>query len=160
MLQTTRAYRGMVTSPHHLASEAGLRVLREGGTAIEASVAIAATLTVVYPHMNALGGDNFWLVSDPSKNVTAIDACGGAARAAGIGFYKSKGLDAIPSRGPLAALTVGGAVSGLERVLRISATSGGKLPLGRLFEDAIYYAENGVPAVSYTHLTLPTKRIV
>ena len=47
----------MVTAPHHLAARAGLRVLEEGGNAIEAMVAAAAAITVVYPHMNALGGD-------------------------------------------------------------------------------------------------------
>ena len=47
MLQTTRAYRGMVTAPHHLAARAGLRVLEDGGNAIEAMVAAAATITVV-----------------------------------------------------------------------------------------------------------------
>ncbi|MCH7711862.1 MAG: gamma-glutamyltransferase, partial [Proteobacteria bacterium] len=63
MLQTPRAMRGMVVAPHHLAAGAGLRVLREGGNAIEAMVAAAATIAVVYPHMNSLGGDNFWLIS-------------------------------------------------------------------------------------------------
>ena len=146
MLHTTRAARGMVTAPHHLASEAGLRVLREGGNAIEATVAVAATLTVVYPHMNALGGDNFWLIHAPNRPVTAIDACGAAAGKADTDFYKTQGHDAIPSRGPLAALTMAGAVSGLERALQDSSQWGGKLPLSRLFEDAIHYAENGMPA--------------
>ena len=146
MLQTTRAYRGMVTAPHHLASEAGLRVLREGGNAIEAAVATAATLTVVYPHMNALGGDNFWLIHGPDHNVSAIDACGAAASKASMEFYGSQGFDAIPSRGPLAALTVAGAVSGMAAALKASAASGGTMPLERLFEDAIHYAEAGVPA--------------
>ncbi|MDB5649030.1 MAG: Gamma-glutamyltransferase, partial [Hyphomicrobiales bacterium] len=59
MLNTPRSRRGMVTSPNHLASEAGLRVLREGGNAIEATVAMAASLAVVYPHMTAIGGDGF-----------------------------------------------------------------------------------------------------
>lgn len=48
MLNTARSLRGMVTSPHHLASEAGLRVLREGGTAVEATIAMGACLAVVY----------------------------------------------------------------------------------------------------------------
>ena len=60
----------MVTSPHHLASEAGLRVLREGGNAIEATVAMAATLAVVYPHMTSIGGDGFWLIA-PRRRAAA-----------------------------------------------------------------------------------------
>ncbi len=67
MLNTPRSRRGMVTSPHHLASEAGLRVLREGGNAIEATLAMAASLPVVYPHMNSIGGDGFWLISANGK---------------------------------------------------------------------------------------------
>ena len=55
----------MVTSPHHLASEAGLRVLREGGNAIEATLAMAASLPVVYPHMNSIGGGGVWGVFPP-----------------------------------------------------------------------------------------------
>ena len=146
MLQTARATRGMVTAPHHLASEAGLRVLRDGGNAIEAAVAVAAALTVVYPHMNALGGDNFWLIHGPDGKVTAIDACGAAAGKADADFYASLGHSAIPSRGPLATLTVGGAVSGMARALKESAAWGGAKPLDALFEDAIFFAENGVPA--------------
>lgn len=56
MLHTPRSTRGMVTSPHHLASQAGLEVLKEGGSAIEAVVATAAALAVVYPHMTSIGG--------------------------------------------------------------------------------------------------------
>ena len=55
MLQTKRSYRGMVTAPHHLAAQAGLSVLSDGGNAIEAMIASAAAIAVVYPHMNGLG---------------------------------------------------------------------------------------------------------
>jgi gamma-glutamyltranspeptidase/glutathione hydrolase len=145
MLQTTRSYRGMVTAPHHLAARAGLRVLEEGGNAIEAMIAAAATITVVYPHMNAMGGDNFWLVHSPGSEVIGIDACGGAAEKADIAFYREQGYKAIPSRGNLAALTVAGAVSGWHEAWKFSRQSwGGKLPLDRLLEDAIYYAADGV----------------
>ncbi|HYA74684.1 MAG TPA: gamma-glutamyltransferase, partial [Roseiarcus sp.] len=50
-----------VAAPHHLAAEAGRDILAQGGDAIEAMVAMAATIAVVYPHMNAIGGDGFWL---------------------------------------------------------------------------------------------------
>jgi len=73
----------MVVAPHHLASTAGLRVLQEGGNAIEAMIAAASTIAVVYPHMNGLGGDNFWLIRHKSKTVTGIDACGTQSRAVG-----------------------------------------------------------------------------
>ncbi len=143
MLNTPRALRGMVTSPHHLASEAGLRVLREGGNAIEATLAMAASLPVVYPHMNSIGGDGFWLISKDGKPPIAVDGCGAAAKAATVEFYKGKGLAAIPSRGPLAANTVAGTLSGWAEVIAINKEMGGKLPLSRLVEDAVWSAENG-----------------
>ena len=145
MLQTTRSYRGMVVAPHHLAARAGLRVLEDGGNAIEAMVAAAAAITVVYPHMNALGGDNFWLIHAPGKDVVGVDACGAAAVAADMDFYKAQGHEAIPSRGNLAALTVAGAVSGWQEALNVSTEQcGGTLPVERLLEDAIHLAAEGV----------------
>jgi len=159
MTQTTRAYRGMVTAPHHLAAEAGLRVLREGGNAIEAMIAAASTIAAVYPHMNGLGGDNFWLISAPGQKVIGIDACGGAAAGADIGFYRRQAMTAIPPRGPLAALTVAGAVSGWQEALRLSAeTWDGRLPLARLLEDAAFHAENGVAVTGGLAGNLRAKR--
>lgn len=149
MHETTRATRGMVVAPHHLAAEAGLAVLRDGGNAIEAMVAAASTIAVVYPHMNGLGGDNFWLVSEAGKPPVGIDACGAAAGLATREFYREHGHEAlIPSRGPLAALTVAGAVSGWQAALELSAKWGGRLPLSRLLEDATHYARHGFPASS------------
>jgi gamma-glutamyltranspeptidase/glutathione hydrolase len=151
MLKSLLSPRGMVTAPHHLASQAGLAVLRDGGNAVEAMVAMASTIAVVYPHMNSVGGDGFWLVSDPAKGVFAIDACGRAGSAATQAFYTERGLAAIPSRGPLAANTVAGAISGWSAALE---TTGGHLPVARLLADAIHYARHGVPVtanqVSYT----------
>ena len=143
MLNTPRARRGMVTSPHHLASEAGVRVLREGGNAIEAAVAIAASLAVVYPHMTSIGGDGFWLICQNGQRPVAIDACGGAAVNATAQMYKSAGHATIPMRGPLSANTVAGTLSGWAEALVLSAEIGGKLPLSRLVEDAAWSAENG-----------------
>ena len=143
MLHTPRSRRGMVTSPHHLASEAGLRVLRENGNAIEAAVAMAASLPVVYPHMTSIGGDGFWLIAVPGKEVLAIDACGGAAGTASPALYSKAGHATIPWRGPLSANTVAGTISGWGEALRISAELGGELPLSRLLEDAAWHAANG-----------------
>ncbi|MDE2364186.1 MAG: gamma-glutamyltransferase family protein [Hyphomicrobiales bacterium] len=148
MLNTARAMRGMVTSPHHLASEAGLRVLREGGTAVEATVAMAACLAVVYPHMTSIGGDGFWLVSRAGAPPVAIDACGAAAEAATEALYAARGLSAIPWRGPLAANTVAGTVAGWGEALRLSAEYGGRLSMSRLVEDAVFYAEHGFPVTA------------
>ena len=145
MLSTPRAFRGMVTAPHHLAAEAGLRVLHEGGNAIEAMIATAATIPVVYPHMNAIGGDGFWIVAEPGKAPIGIDACGAAGAAVTPEFYRSKGLAQIPTRGPLAANTVAGTVAGWGAAHRIAQRWGGTMPLARLLEDAIAYARDGFP---------------
>lgn len=155
MLNTPRARRGMATSPHHLATEAGLRVLREGGDAIEATIAMGAALAVVYPHMTAIGGDGFWLVSRAGAEPVAIDACGAAAATASIDLYKCAGHSAIPPRGPLAANTVAGAVSGWGEAFTLSREYGGRLPLSRILEDAIWSAENGFHVTaSQNELTL------
>ncbi len=143
MLNTPRSRRGMVTSPHHLASEAGLRVLREGGNAIEATVAIAASLAVVYPHMTSIGGDGFWLICPRGAAPIAIDACGGAARAATAELYRAQGHSVVPQRGPLAANTVAGTISGWAEALALSGEIGGRLPLSRLVEDAVWSGEHG-----------------
>jgi len=58
----TRAARGLVATPHALASAAGVAALRRGGNALDAAVAAATTIAVVYPHMNSIGGDNVWLL--------------------------------------------------------------------------------------------------
>ncbi len=158
MLQTPRATGGMVVAPHHLAAQAGLGVLRDGGNAIEAMVAAAAAIAVVYPHMNALGGDNFWLIDSGNGAPIAIDACGAAAGQASIAFYRERGHDAIPSRGVLAANTVAGAVSGWQTALELSRDWGGRLPLARLLEDAVGYARDGIAVTRSQHANTLLKR--
>ncbi|MFC6327265.1 gamma-glutamyltransferase, partial [Alloalcanivorax gelatiniphagus] len=76
MLHTKRALGGVFVAPHHLAAQAGRDVLREGGNAAEAMIAAAAAIAVVYPHMNAIGGDGFWLLAEPGQAPRAIEACG------------------------------------------------------------------------------------
>jgi gamma-glutamyltranspeptidase/glutathione hydrolase len=154
MLSTPRGHRGMATAPHHLASQAGLDVLREGGNAVEAMIAMAATIPVVYPHMNAIGGDGFWLVDGGDGKPVGIDACGAAASAISPDWYARQGHKTIPSRGPLAANTVAGTVSGWGAAFELSRTLGGKLPLSRLVEPGAFYATNGFPATeSQTRFT-------
>lgn len=136
----------MAVAPHALASQSALAVLREGGNAIEAMIAAAATIAVVYPHMNSIGGDGFWLISMPGRAPVGIEACGAAAAAASIEAYRERGLEAIPVRGALAANTVAGTVSGWERAFQWSREHAlGHLPLARLLDDAIHYARDGIP---------------
>ena len=103
MLHTPRATRGAVVAPHHLAAQARLRVLEEGGNAIEATVAAAAPIAVVYPHMNGLGGDNFWLIGDGPAAPPGIDPCGPAAGTADRGVCRGQRAGPPPSRGPRAS---------------------------------------------------------
>ena len=100
-----------VAAPHALAAAAGRDILAQGGNAIEAMVAMAASIAVVYPHMNSIGGDGFWLIREPGGRVRAIEACGFAGAEATIERYASSAAR-IPTRGPMAALTVPGAVGG------------------------------------------------
>ncbi len=144
---------GMAVAPHHLASQSALAILREGGSAIEAMVAAAAAIAVVYPHMNGLGGDGFWLIVPPEGDPIAIDASGAAGSLATLEAYA--GQRHIPHRGPQAALTVAGTVSGWDEALRISRDLTGRaLPVARLLADAIGYAEDGIPVTaSQAHAT-------
>ena len=142
-LATVHGTQGMVTAPHRLAAEAGLAVLQDGGTAVEATVAVAACLAVVYPHMTGIGGDGFWVIAEPDGSVHGVHGCGGAAAAATLERYA--GLEAVPFRGPLAANTVAGTISGWQAAL---ASDPGRLPLDRLLRDAIAHAEAGVPVTA------------
>src|SRR3954471_18503367 len=112
MMNPVRGTRGMAVAPHALAAQSALAVLREGGNAIEAMVAAAATIAVVYPHMNSIGGDAFWMIHVPGHPPRAIDASGAAAASASIDFYREHGVASIPFRGGLAANTVAGTVAG------------------------------------------------
>ena len=78
--------RGMVAAPHRATAEAGRAVLAEGGNAIEAMLAMAASIAAVYPHMNHLGGDGFWLVRERGGRVRALMAPGPAGATPAASF--------------------------------------------------------------------------
>jgi gamma-glutamyltranspeptidase/glutathione hydrolase len=140
-LHTAGHRRGVVAAPHHDAVEAGRAVLAEGGNALEAMVAMAASIAAVYPHMNHVGGDGFWLIREPRGRVRAIMAGGPAGARAERELYREH--DAIPPRGPLAALTVPGAVGGWMLALDAAKAHGGTLPLDLLLGAAIGQARDG-----------------
>ena len=102
----------MVTSPHSLASSAGVDVLRAGGSAIDAAIAASAVLAVVYPHMTGLGGDAFWLIHEGgSGEISYLNGGGKAAAGASPAALEIRGLREIPLKGIVpATLTVPGAV--------------------------------------------------
>lgn len=133
--------RGAVVSPHHLATTAGLGVLRAGGSAVDAAIATNAALAVVAGHSCGLGGDAFWLIHDPaSGTVHALNGSGRSAAGASIEAARAAGHRTMPQRGPW-SITVPGAIhSWGEAHARY-----GRLPWADLLAPAIELA-NGFPA--------------
>ena len=140
-LHTAGHRRGVVAAPHHAAVEAGRVVLAEGGNALEATVAMAATIAAVYPHMAQLGGDGVWLMREPSRHLRALIAAGRAGTNARRELYREH--ETIPSRGALAALTAPGAIAGWMLALDAAKAYGGRMGLGDLLAPAITHAKEG-----------------
>ena len=141
MLNPTLAMRGMVACPHALASAAGVDALRAGGSAVDAAVAAASSLAVLYPHMCGIGGDAFWLIYDAkARQVSYLDGGGRAAAAATLDRFA--GQAEIPFRGIApATLTTPGAVAAFCE----AHARHGRLPFARCLQDAIHYAGEGFP---------------
>ncbi|MBP3730531.1 MAG: gamma-glutamyltransferase [Mailhella sp.] len=137
----------MVTSPHYLATQAGIDILRRGGNALDAAVAVSAVLSVVYPHMCGIGGDAFMLFYHAETGrLMGMNASGRSAAAADIAAFSALGMKAVPDRGPLAAITVPGAVSGWELARQFSAERmGSPLSWSEILEPAVSYAQEGFP---------------
>jgi len=142
-LYTSGHRRGVVCAPHSAAVEDGRQILAEGGNAIEAMIAMAASIAAVYPHMNHIGGDGFWLIREPSGRVRALMGAGRAGAKATPRLYRDAGYDEIPTRGALAALTVPGAIAGWMLASEAAKAAGGKLPLDVLLGGAIKHASDG-----------------
>ena len=141
MFDPTLATRGMVACPHALASAAGVDALRAGGSAVDAAVAAASSLAVLYPHMCSIGGDAFWLIYDAkARQVSYLDGGGRAAAAATLERFA--GQAEIPFRGlaPATLTTPGAVASFCEAHARH-----GRLPFARCLQDAIHYAGDGFP---------------
>ena len=100
----TMAPSGMVTCPHSLASQAGVDVLRAGGSAVDAAIAASAALAVLYPHMTGVGGDAFWLIYDAKNDkVRHLDGGGRGAASASAAWFIENGHGEVPFRGILPA---------------------------------------------------------
>jgi len=141
----THATRGLVATPHAVASEAGLAVLERGGNAVDAAIAAGAAIAVVYPHMNGVGGDSFWLIYDARNDrLRALNAAGRSAGAADLDAYRARFGAAIPVRGGAAALTVPGVVSGWWAAHTLSRdTLGSPISWSTVLEAAIVHAREG-----------------
>jgi gamma-glutamyltranspeptidase/glutathione hydrolase len=136
-----RAMNGMIATSQPLASAAGLRILQQGGNAIDAAVAAVAVLCVVEPMMVSPGGDLFAIVWDAKKReLKALNASGRAPQAASIDEMKKRGFTSTPPNG-IHAVTVPGAVDGWTKLLERYGT----MKLSQVLQPAIDYAERGFP---------------
>src|ERR687887_59229 len=133
--------RGVACAPHFAAADAGRAILAEGANALEAMVAMAATIAVVYPHMAQMGGDGFWLVREPSGRRRALMAAGRSGANARRELYRD--YETIPPRGALAALTVPGAIAGWLLALEAASAHDGRMRLRDLLAAAIAHAKAG-----------------
>lgn len=132
---------GMIATSQALASAAGLKVLQDGGNAIDAAITAAAVLAVVEPTMNGIGGDLFAIVYDAkTKKLYALDASGRSSHSATPEAFAARNLDEMPGSGVL-SVDVPGVVDGWSQLL----SRFGTIPLSRALEPAIRYARDGFP---------------
>jgi len=138
-----RAAHGMVATSQPLASQVGLDVLKRGGNAVDAAIAVAATLNVTEPMMTGIGGDAFMLVYwSKTKELKGLNASGRAPRALSLDYFAKKKATHMPQFG-MESITVPGAFDGWVTLLEKYGTM--KLP--DLLAPAIEYAENGFPVM-------------
>jgi gamma-glutamyltranspeptidase/glutathione hydrolase len=141
-----RAEHGMVASSQPLASQVGLETLKSGGNAVDAAIAMAATLNVTEPMMTGIGGDAFMLVYWANTGeITGLNASGRAPRALNLDYFASHGVTQMPLVG-MEPITVPGAFDGWITLL----SKYGTMKLSHLLEPAINYAENGFPVMEKT----------
>jgi gamma-glutamyltranspeptidase/glutathione hydrolase len=132
---------GIVATSQTLASQAGAQVLARGGSALDAAIAANATLGVVEPMSNGIGGDLFLIYWEArTGKLTGLNASGWAPTGLTIDFLNSKGAAAMPQEG-IHSVTVPGCVDGWEKAHRRF----GRLPWKDLFQPAVFYAEQGFP---------------
>jgi gamma-glutamyltranspeptidase/glutathione hydrolase len=133
---------GAVVAPHHLATAAGLSILRAGGHAVDAAIATNAVLATVIPSACGLGGDAFWLIWDAAtRRQLALNGSGRAPAAADATVLRARGLATIPLRGAL-SVTVPGAV----RSWGDAHARFGRLSRDQVLAPAIELARGGFPA--------------
>jgi gamma-glutamyltranspeptidase/glutathione hydrolase len=148
--------RNIVSTSHPLAAQAGLRILAQGGNAVDAAIATAACMTLVEPCSNGLGSDAFAILWD-GQQLHGLNASGRAPQAWDVGYFRKKyGAEAksLPKRG-WDAVTVPGAVAGWVAL----SQRFGKLPFADLMAPAIEIAERGyaVPVIVQQKWTLASK---
>ena len=135
------AAHGMVASSHPLATQIGLEILKQGGSAVDAAIAVNAALGLMEPTGNGIGGDLFAIVWDAkSKKLYGLNASGPAPKKLSLEYFQENNLSEYPEFGPL-PVTVPGAVAGWSELHK----KFGKLPIDHLFKPTIAYAREGFP---------------
>jgi gamma-glutamyltranspeptidase / glutathione hydrolase len=138
---------GIVATTWVQASQAGARVLEEGGSAADAGIAANAVLGVSEPMMNGIGGDLFAIYWDArTGKLYGLNASGWAPQGLTIEHLRAKGITKMPQQG-IDSVTVPGVVDGWTKL----HDRFGKLPWAQLFQPAIYYADHGVPVPEMIH---------
>ena len=131
--------RGVIATPHHVASEVGAQILRDGGNAIDAAIAADAVLCVVYPHMTSVAGDLMAIVWPAGeRSPVGLIGAGRSGEKATIDAVRARGLDEMPARGAL-SVTVPGTVEAWGRLLERFGSVG----LGAVLEAARGLAHDG-----------------
>jgi gamma-glutamyltranspeptidase / glutathione hydrolase len=132
---------GIVATSQVSASQAGARILEQGGSAIDAAIAANAVLNVTEPTSNGLGGDLFAIYWEKKTGkLYGLNASGWAPKALTIDHLRQKGITAMPQYG-IDSVTVPGVVDGWAKL----HSKWGKLPWRELFQPAIFYADHGFP---------------
>ncbi len=132
---------GMVAASQPLAAQVGIDILKAGGNAIDAAVAVNAVLGLVEPHMNGVGGDLFAILWDAeTEKLHALNATGRAPYQINRETLVRQGYTRMPGKGPL-TWTVPGAVDGWHELLERFGT----LELADVLAPAIAYARGGFP---------------
>lgn len=135
------ARNGMIATSQSLASAAGLKVLQDGGNAIDAAITAAAVLAVIEPSMNGIGGDLLAIVWDAkTKKVYALDATGRSGYTATPEEFARRGHKTMPGSGVL-TVDVPGVVDGWHQLL----TRFGTITMAKALQPAIRYARDGFP---------------
>ncbi|TRW81734.1 gamma-glutamyltransferase [Mycolicibacterium sp. 018/SC-01/001] len=141
----TLATGAMVSSSHPAASMAGVRVLADGGNAIDATLAMAAMTWLTLPGQCGIGGDAFAVVREPDGRVWTVNGSGFGPDGGTVDFYRGRSLQAIPLDGPLAV-----AVPGAPAALAVLHRQGATRALEELWEPAARVAERGLPCSART----------
>ena len=135
------AQKGMVCSSQPLASQVGLQILKDGGNAIDAAIAVNAMLGLVEPTGCGVGGDLFAIVWDAeSESLYGLNASGRSPKSLDLEYFRTQGLEKIPAYGPI-PVSVPGAVDGWFELHKAFGSKAMEDILG----PAIDYAENGFP---------------